>query len=298
MNCPKCGFPRQPESNECPKCGIIYDKYGKNIRSRQAEGGQTEGVREVRAEKKKGKKEVIQLFFKKLSIKKRISQLNSFQKSGLILLAVLLFIGIGFMIFRPDITVTGNIFITKKGESKINLGSAEVIVFPMDTLVPYLLKRKDDRYKQLLTILKKIEAARIEYDAALKNAENVFRWDFDNADQAIKARESAERKWQTLRSEETEISSSGFFFQELPSPLLSTKTNSEGEFTVLIPRPDLHVITASARRQVADKVEKYYWITPIDPENGSRQAVTLSADNLLSPDDIEAFVDKYSHELP
>ncbi len=293
MNCPKCGFPRQPESNECPKCGIIYDKYGKNSRSRQAED-----VQEVPAEKIKEKKERIKLFFKNLSIKKRISQLNSFQKSGLILLAVLICIGIGFMIFRPDITVTGNIFIAKKGESKINPESAEVNVFSMDTLLPHLLKRKEDRYNELLTILKKIETARIEYDAALENAENVFRWDFDNADQAIKARESAERKWQKLRSEEKEITASGFFFRELPAPLLSAKTDSEGKFTILIPRSDLHAIAASARRQAADTVEKYYWITPIDPANGSRQAVTLSTDNLLSADDIIAFTDMYSHLIP
>ena len=47
MNCPKCGFPRQPESNECPKCGILYDKYEDFIKNKR-----TEGVRKVIIEEK------------------------------------------------------------------------------------------------------------------------------------------------------------------------------------------------------------------------------------------------------
>lgn len=292
MSCPKCGFPRQPESNECPKCGIIYDKYGKKTKSRQAED-----VRKVRDEEKRAKKASVKLFLKQLSIKKNISQLTSYQKAALVLLAVLIIIGIGFMIFRPDITVNGEVFITEKGDGKISLDMAEVNVFPLDTLLPYLVERKKDRYDQLLTVLKKIEAAKNEYDKALQNLENVFRWDFDNIDKAIKIREAAERKWLKLRAEEEEIASCGFFFQKLPVPLLSAKTNSDGKFDLLIPPSGLHAITVSAGRHVPDNDEKYYWITIIDPENGSQQRAVLSDDTLLSVDAIDHLIDMHAHEL-
>ena len=94
MNCPKCGFPRQPESNECPKCGILFDKYEDFIKSKR-----TEGVRKVIVEEKTEKKETVKIFLKKLSIEKgiesvkvflkklsikKVSQPTSFQKKALI----------------------------------------------------------------------------------------------------------------------------------------------------------------------------------------------------------------------
>ena len=33
--CPKCGFDRQPEHDECPKCGIVYEKYLKVVKHQE-----------------------------------------------------------------------------------------------------------------------------------------------------------------------------------------------------------------------------------------------------------------------
>ena len=144
MNCPKCGQPRQSDSNECPNCGIIYDKYEEFIKRKQ-----TEDVRKVHVEEKREKKELVKVFLKKLSIKKRISELKkriseltSFQKKALILFVVLINIGIGFMLFKPDIAIDGEIFIVTKGGQNIKLARVAVNVFPMDTFLPYLLERK------------------------------------------------------------------------------------------------------------------------------------------------------------
>lgn len=300
MNCPKCGQPRQSDSNECPNCGIIYDKYEEFIKRKQ-----TEDVRKVRVEKKREKKELVKIFFKKLSIQKRISELQkriseltSFQKTALILLVVLINIAIGFLLFKPDITIDGEIFIVTKGGQNIKLARVAVNVFPMDTFLPYLLERKKERDAQLSIILRKIEATRAEYDAAFQKAENAFNWDFDNFDKAIEAREKSDLKYQKLRTEREEITSCNFFFRELPAPLTSTKTNSEGKFNILIPGYCLHVIAASATRHVSNDVEKYYWIKTIDPKNGSRQTVTLSNGNLVSNDDIEALMGMYEYESP
>jgi hypothetical protein len=293
MSCPKCGFPRQPESNECPKCGIIYDKYEEFIGSKQ-----TGDIVKVSIEKKRINKEFVKIFLNKLSIKKRISQLTSFQKSALILLVILINIGIGFMIFKPDITINGEIFIvTKKGEN-VKLGMLEVYVFPIDTLIPYLLERTKDRNDQLPIIVKKIGAAKIKYDAASQETENAFQWDFANFDKAIAARDESKLKWLKLRTEEEEITSCNFFFRKLPVPLSSTKTDSEGKFNFLIPGSDLHAIAASATRRVLNDIEKYYWITTIDPKKGSRQTAILSNDNLVYTDDIEELISMYTHESP
>lgn len=303
MNCPKCGQPRQPDSNECPHCGIIYDKYEEFIKRKP-----TEAVQTARVEKKREKKDLVKnfitiqqktsVFFKTLSIKKRISELTSFQKKVFIVLVVLITIGIGFIIFTPDITVNGEISIVTKGGQRINLALVEVNVFPINTFLPCLLERKKERDAQLSIILRKIEAARVEYDTAFQTAENAFNWDFDNFDKAMAAREKADRKYQKLRAEREETTSCTFFFRELPAPLTSTKTNSEGEFNLRIPGSGLHVIAASAARRVSDNVEKYYWIATIDPKNGSRQTAVLSNHNLVSTDDIEAFMGRYEHESP
>lgn len=315
MNCPKCGFQRQPESNECPKCGILYDKYEDFIKNKR-----TEHVRIVITEEVEEKikiKEIVKLFLEKLSIKERIEsfiefvkvflqklsikkipQPTSFQKKALILLAVLIITGIGFMIFKPDITINGEIFIVKKEGQNIKLEQVEVKAFPTDTLLPYLLKRKKDRDNQHSILVKKIEAAKIEYDAAFQEVENAFNWDFDNFDKAIEAREKSDLKLLKLRTEEKEITSCNFFFQELPVPLTSTITNSEGKFNLLIPGSGSHVIAASVTHQVFDDIEKYYWITTIDPKHGSRQTAILSNGNLASTDDIEVLIAMYAQESP
>lgn len=291
MSCPKCGFPRQPGSDECPKCGIIYDKYKKHTKREQ-----TGDIRKVEDEKKKDKIELVKDFFKKLSIKKRISQLTTLQKTALILLAVLITISIGFIIYTPDITVNGETFIVAKGGQNINPGLVEVDVFSIDTLLPYLLERRKEMDDQLSVLWKKIKAAKAEYDKAFQEVEYAFRWDFDKTEKALKAREAAERKWLKLRAEEKAVASCDFFFRELPAPLISTKSNSEGEFNIRIPGSGLHVIAASARRQVSDDVEKYYWLKEIDPTDGNKQTVVFSNDSLASIDDIEELINKYAYE--
>ena len=292
MSCPKCGFPRQPGSFECPKCGIIYDKYQKYSKSEP-----TQNVRKVEGENKKEKIEIAKGLFKNLSIKKRISQLTTLQKTAFIVLAVLIIIGTAFMIYTPDITINGEIFAVTKQGQRINLGRVEVNAFSIDTLLPYLVERREEGDDQLSIIWKKSKAAKNEYDKAFQEVEYAFRWDFDKTDEALKAREAAERKWQKLRAEEEEIASCGFFFRNLPAPLTSTKTNSDGKFNIRIPGSGLHIITASATRQVSDDAEAYYWLKEIDPKDGSEQAVILSNDNVASTDDIENFINKYAHEL-
>ncbi len=36
-NCPKCGFEDYGEGAECPKCGIIYEKYYNSLGIKEAE---------------------------------------------------------------------------------------------------------------------------------------------------------------------------------------------------------------------------------------------------------------------
>ncbi len=294
MRCPKCGFPRQPGSDECPKCGIIYDKY-KEYSQRE----QTGDVKKAEGEEKKEKKEIkklVNIFLKKLAVKERISQLTNLQITALILFAVFLTIGIGFIIYTPDITIDGEISIDTKGGQSIKPGQIKVNAFSKDALLPYLYERRKERDAQLWTLWKEIKAAKTEYDAAFQQVEYAFRWDFDKTDEALKAREAAKRKWLRLRAEEREIDSCGFFFQELPAPLTSTKTNSEGKFNIRVPGSGLHVIAASAERQVSDDAEKYYWIREINPKNGRKQTLVLSNDNLASPDDIIDLINNYARE--
>ena len=292
MSCPKCGFPRQPGSFECPKCGIIYDKYQKHSKREP-----TKDVRKVEDEKKKEIIEFVKDFFKNLSIKKSISQLTTLQKTALILLAVLIIIGTGFIIYTPDITIKGEIFAAAKQGQPINLKRVEVNAFSIETLLPYLVERREERDDQLWVLWKKIKAAKTEYDKAFQEVEYAFRWDFDKSEKALKARDAAERKLSQLRAQERDLASCGFFFRNLPDPLTSTKTDSEGKFNIRIPGSGSHVLAASATRQASDDVERYYWLKEINPKAGSKQTLILSDDNLTSPDDIENLINKYAREL-
>jgi len=108
-----------------------------------------------------------------------------------------------------------------------------------------------------------------------------------------KAREAdyaAFEKIMKLTDLQTELMSARFYFESIPSPLLVTKTNSDGKFRLIVPGTGSFAVVSIASRHVGDDVERYYWLLKIDPRAGANQTIMLSNDNLMSADGVAVFI--------
>jgi hypothetical protein len=78
--------------------------------------------------------------------------------------------------------------------------------------------------------------------------------------------------------------SSEFYFTDLPKPIDSTRTDSNGEFRLHFDERRNYFLVAYGLRIVGDRTENYYWIIKHPMENlKENEKLILSNDNLFEP---------------
>lgn len=98
---------------------------------------------------------------------------------------------------------------------------------------------------------------------------------------AVKSREVRDRlRRDRLSAAKHRYYSPAFYFDGLPTPFRSTKTNGDGKFQMQLPRSCSYALAASAFRHVGDTVEEYYWLLKVDTNGESPRNIMLSNDNL------------------
>jgi hypothetical protein len=90
---------------------------------------------------------------------------------------------------------------------------------------------------------------------------------------------SLEGRLEEVRTKQSRLHSAAPFFEGLPTPEVSAKTDADGRFKLSIPDQGEFALVAASSRAVGDRVEKYYWVVRLKPEDST---VTLSNDNLTS----------------
>jgi len=100
-----------------------------------------------------------------------------------------------------------------------------------------------------------------------------------SADEARSGSLAARQRWRDLKSAQHYYDSTEFYFDSLPKPARSAKTDSDGKFEIRIPRSGPYFAVASASRLVGGSTEKYYWLVKVDPHREAR--IMLSNDNLI-----------------
>ena len=78
------------------------------------------------------------------------------------------------------------------------------------------------------------------------------------------------------------------FFEVLPQPVAASKSDSDGKFTMKLPRSGEIVLCAAADRKVAESTELYYWMVKV---TGNADApITLSNHNLATSDASQSLI--------
>jgi hypothetical protein len=83
------------------------------------------------------------------------------------------------------------------------------------------------------------------------------------------------------------LSSAAPYFAQLPEPFGTAKTDADGRFKLTVPDEETVAVLASSSRTIFDRVETYFWVVRLAPNETS---LTLSNDNLTTSGSVDSLV--------
>jgi hypothetical protein len=186
--------------------------------------------------------------------------------------------------------LTGDLFIVTRRRTKERLGAIAVNAIPEDALKKHLESKtlhgeRESRKLQLaiagLTATLKI--AQAEDDRLWKilqrdehNLRHARAWS-----SAFHKTEEISKQIKELQARRQHLTSGEYFFESLPSPISSAKTNADGKFTLTLPRQGRYGVVAKASRELFKKKETYFWIVWVSLGGEPSKRLTLSNDNMM-----------------
>jgi hypothetical protein len=209
-------------------------------------------------------------------------------------------------------TIDGQVFIVTAGGPAIKLALVEVKLFAQADieqhirdidLVPDSEKSKADtalaKAKADLKAAERAVGGPHGYDEKLSGlayAEWVKRYQHSPADGPVVARRfnaavervsrAKEHLAQTLVRQRLSRSAAPYF-QNLPTPVASSKTDADGRFELNIPDEGVYVLVASSSRTLYNTTERYFWIVRLNPQDPK---ATLSNDNLTTSGSADSLI--------
>jgi len=95
---------------------------------------------------------------------------------------------------------------------------------------------------------------------------------------------------QEVKASVTNIDTPGMtsaYFDNLPTPLATAKSDSDGRFSIPMLREGHYIIAARGRRRLGDQVEDYFWMLRVSLGGKATGQVMLSNDNLAKAESLE-----------
>ena len=212
----------------------------------------------------------------------------------------------------------GEVFIVTKGGENIKLGLVEISVIPEAEINAAIAKKKPAMDSTLAQLKSDFDKASAEYNSVHQRYEQADQ-NYDRAQKeattALLANplsggyEQAQKRavsWSNERSklfmpdsearikkDSAEWKAKGFptaefFFDGLPTGITKTMTNSNGEFSVTLPRKGKFAIAAHAHRETPE--EKYYWLIWVSLDDQATKTIMLSNHNLMTSDSTDVVV--------
>lgn len=195
--------------------------------------------------------------------------------------------------------LAGDVFIVTKSGESVKLGLVLVSAWPESTVLKHIARVRTEAIDQLVPLERELKQARQQVDAAdAERAAAVRAWDAlpwpkNSSDtEGFEARDRANRRMrraeavlsaarQTVQAVQARIDAVGsipFVFLGIPPSQWSAKTDADGRFQMEIPATGAFVVVATARRELINNTEEYYWIVRVPATDGQR--LFLSNDNL------------------
>lgn len=198
---------------------------------------------------------------------------------------------------RPEVmhTIDGQIFIRTQGAETIKLSLVDIALFDAKAVAEDVERKRkaaEPIYEGLQSLVKEAEkrvkeAEKREKERA-KGLDKVSEEDREEVRIAQIAWEKALAKSGKVQPMALYLHSAPYYFNDLPKPLLMTKTDADGKFTFKIPNGS-YVLAAASGRQTGIKTEFYHWMVKVNIDADKK--VMLANDNLSasgSPDSMIA----------
>ena len=197
----------------------------------------------------------------------------------------------------------GEVFIVTKGGENVRLGLVTVQAISEDKIKEFIVKKSSESKTEIEKLQNEIKKAEIE----LADAEKVAKSSEKERDRrftillnslasrkannyhkdAVKIHESKlnilfvkRKNLDALKSKQNYYGSAAFYFNGLPDPTTSAKTDADGRFTLFISRARRVALAARASRQVSNKKEEYYWLVWVSLDEKPPGNIFLSNDNM------------------
>ena len=169
---------------------------------------------------------------------------------------------------KRETEITGEVFVVTKGAGNYKFGLVEIGVLPLEDAKKYLLTRQDSVEKawtETITDNKKCD----DWERKFSKYDSDYR-----AEKLINdCRDEAENSKEAVYS---------LYFQNLPPMASTSVTDSDGKFSLTVPKTGSYAVLAKAERTVTGaRKEQYFWFLEIKA-NGSPQKLTLSNNNMLA----------------
>jgi hypothetical protein len=187
-------------------------------------------------------------------------------------------------VFCPDLLraethrIDGQVFVVTKGAQTIKLSLVNVSLHSEASISEFLATKRANALPLTEPMSELVKKALAVVDEAERVHEKVPRVS-DKWLDSFKVTMEAQSVLRKVRGMADYPKSGLYLFDGLPAPLQTTKTDADGKFAFSTP-DGKYVLTASAKRNVADFVEVYRWMVRVNLD--ADKSVMLASDNLTS----------------
>jgi hypothetical protein len=194
----------------------------------------------------------------------------------------------------------GEVFIVTEGAANVKLGLVEVRVLPNDDTKSSVANTKLQADRELAKLLpswaaaqKRMLEAQSRTSAAIRETEaanDALDPAFDREDAAYSAFKSAAGVFKPIDRQVRGWESGALYFANLPPPISTVKTDSDGKFSITLDRNTPVVLAAYATRRVVNKTDNYYWLISVSLGGQASKRIFLSNDNLATADSKDSLI--------
>jgi len=197
---------------------------------------------------------------------------------------------------HADGELTGEVFVVAGDGKRHSLGSVVLNAIPEQALTEHLERRTAQSERERGKVQREIDTLAAILEEA--HAEEDRLWNIQKQDESDLQKANAWRlvynktknltsQLEDLRAQKQHLPSGEYFFQDIPSPIASARTDADGTFTLFMPRDGRHGIVARASREFGEKKETYCWFVWVSLDGEHSKRLVLNNDNIVgagSPD--------------
>ena len=190
----------------------------------------------------------------------------------------------------PNGELTGDVFVVTRGGRRCSLGSVELNAIPEEALKKQLERKMAGRERESRKLPLDIAAAAAILEKTRAEEDRLWRIQQGDDGNLRKTKawsvvynkmKSLTKQLEDLQAQRQRLISGEHFFQDLPSPISSTKTLDDGTFTLTIPREGRYGIVARASRELHAIEQTCFWFVWVSLDGAPGKRLVLNNDNIV-----------------